>query len=393
MADRPMYQGTYLNPADVAAGVTPQSLYFRQLSQDLNKQFDRGLITGQQLTDQLNQAYTQAMGTPSDSSTFTTDTGKPFGQNMATDPSGRTLSSLTGAASAGWTAPVQSASFSAPAVGTPTDLKTMLQGWNSPIMAKINAGKTLTKTEQGIANAEVKVRTRAPGGYGTPNYTGGSTPNAQLPTVNTGNSQWDAVANQYLEYIWGRYGDYLKGVPMGLTDDMMKNLTAEVDRQYGPGLANAKAQAESEYQSKLTESQGLYGQALSGYGLEEARAKEDATQQTTVLGRSLQEAQKDMDLSYAGAGRTFGGGRVEGEQKLGHSYQDALGNIQKTQQRTLEDVAGKRATAGIQETGTEQSLAQKKASDLQAVADQRSLDIANAKQNIQLLPSQILPKL
>jgi hypothetical protein len=221
--------------------------------------------------------------------------------------------------------------------------------------------------------------------------------------VNTGNPEVDAIANEYVQSIWDNYNQFFNGLPQGLDSTDVNQLTAQVDKIYGPDLERLKKVAEDYYQRQLTYSRSTLASQKAELnksltrGTEDvttnlSQAQEDVATNRKILGRSMQEAKQDVADAYAASGRAFSGKRQVDEQRAAQQYQDQLYQQQKELERQQaqgavstkrlgEDVNSGLAQIDLTGTNYEQSLADQKTQALQNLTDFRKQMIDSAMNN------------
>lgn len=178
----------------------------------------------------------------------------------------------------------------------------------------------------------------------------------------TGNAALDEWLNgTWTKLMAAQFGDN----PNAIFDDVtFKSIKESVDKTYGPI-----------FQNELKMATDTYNLSKEGITAEETKLKEDVATERTRLGedvalkreriaRNYAEAQEESKLAMAARKLTFGGTRQKEARKLETMKGEEIGDLERTQKRTLEDLTGQesygKGVLGRQLTGLEQGFAKTK---------------------------------
>lgn len=173
-----------------------------------------------------------------------------------------------------------------------------------------------------------------------------SNPQYTTPQYTAQTSQSDA--DYFADLLFQQYQSLLGGLPGPVDQNLVNKMMGEVERIFGPGMAAKRKLAEDAYNTQFGISKGLRDIAAERLGLGDSRFTEDVSRinkqigedvgtKKQIQGRNFAQAQKDMSLGYARAGRTFSGDRIVDEGRLGQENQDVLSEIDRTAGRNLEE--------------------------------------------------------
>lgn len=233
--------------------------------------------------------------------------------------------------------------------------------------------------------------------------------------IQTGDPTIDALLNTYLDEIWGGYKELIKNLPGPVTEADTRSMEQEVERIFGPSLQRLKQTAEEHFAKQLgfaKEQRGLsegnltrsLARGTEDVATAEKALGEDVTRQERILGRNLAEAQKDVALSYANAGRAVSGRRKEAEIQLQTGYtEDAQllnllaererNQMSRGQQRLSEDVDIQRQRLDLQERALTADIDMQRKSTDQKIADFKAQALQSKLSQAESLPYEFLPSL
>jgi len=231
---------------------------------------------------------------------------------------------------------------------------------------------------------------------GTPAPTAGTTTNTTSDNpINTGNAQFDTIANQLYNTFYSLLQQTAgNSIIQPLTDADMAALKQQVETKYGPQITAYQQQADKAYNQGISNTQGQTAINKEQLDLSNARASEDynrlsnanttdKNRQIQVLGRNYQQATLDAQASLQGAGRTISGERVYQENKLATNQAQDVTSV-----TNLADTEAQRLAAEQQRVNEDNALTsrsldlsqQNSEFGLQQAKDQSTTNLQNYRQ-------------